>query len=203
MIVIGVIGGVASGKSLVCEHFRQFGAILLNADREGHGVLEEPAVKAALCERWGDAILGPDGAIARPRVAERVFASPPEGPREREFLERITHPRIGERLRERLAEYQRSNDRVCVILDAALLLEAGWNRLCDRIVFVDATDDLRRRRAESRGWSADQWRAREAAQRSLVEKRRQSDWIVDNSGTPDETREQVARIWRALDSSVR
>lgn len=201
MIVIGVIGGVASGKSLVCDHFRQLGATLLNADHEGHAVLEEPAIKRALRNRWGDAIFRPDGTVDRPHVARLVFAPPPDGPRERAFLDRTTHPRIGERLLERLAERRRSNERECVILDAALLLEAGWNRLCDAIVFVDATDDQRRQRAESRGWSAEQWRAREAAQMPLDDKRKQADWIIDNSQSPDDTRGQVERIWAEITAS--
>lgn len=202
MVVIGVIGGVASGKSLVCEHFRELGATLLNADREGHAVLDEPAVRDALRSRWGDSIFRADGAVDRPSVARLVFAPPPDGPRDRAFLDRATHPRIGERLLERLAECRRTNDRACVILDAALLLEAGWDRLCDRIVFVDATDDQRRQRAESRGWTAEQWRAREAAQLPLAEKRQRADWIVDNSHSLDETRAQVARIWTEITSAA-
>lgn len=195
MIVIGVIGGIASGKSLVCDHFQKLGAQLLNADREGHAVLEEPAVQDALRQRWGDAVFRPDGSVDRSAVARRVFAPPPDGPRELAFLEKISHPRINERLRHRLAEWRRNNEQAVVVLDAALLLEAGWDRWCDQIVFVDASDQQRRERAIQRGWTAEQWAAREAAQMPLVEKRRRADRTIDNTGPPDRTRAQVTQIF--------
>jgi dephospho-CoA kinase len=92
----------------------------------------------------------------------------------------------------------RAAGTVAAALDVPLLLESGWDRLCDRLVFVDAPRGLRLARAQERGWSEAEFAAREAAQESLEAKRRRADVVVDNSGSPDATRAQVARLWQAL-----
>src|SRR5215813_11562398 len=99
MKLIGLLGGVASGKSTVAEMFRQLGAEILDADRAGHEVLKMPAVRAAIGGRWGQSVIGPDGEIDRKSLAKIVFAPPPDGPRELAELERITHPEIRKRLK--------------------------------------------------------------------------------------------------------
>lgn len=196
MRVIGIVGGVASGKSRVAEQLRGLGAVVLDADRAGHEVLHEEEVRRALRERWGEEIFNDRGEIHRAAVARIVFAAPPRGPRERTFLEQITHPRIGARLREQAAEAERRG-APAVVLDAALLLEAGWHSLCDHILFVSAPRDLRWRRARQRGWSEAEFRAREAAQLPVEEKRRRAEHVIDNSGSEAETDRQVRRWWRS------
>ena len=84
------------------------------------------------------------------------------------------------------------------MLDAPLLLEAGWDRLCDALVFVEVPRELRLSRALARGWSEEEFAAREVAQESLDLKRSRADAIIDNSGSPEETRRQVERSWRCL-----
>ena len=197
MIVIGVVGGIASGKSLVAQQLAQLGAEVLNADRVGHQVLEEPEVRLALCERFGGSIVDKHGLIDRAAVARIVFAPPPDGPRELEFLEQVTHPRIKERLGQQLQEMAQRGAEVAV-LDAALLLRAGWHTFCDRIVFVDAPGPLRQQRAAERGWDLGQMARREAAQEPLEEKRRRADWVIDNSGPMEHTFSQVHAFWQSL-----
>src|SRR5206468_438085 len=85
--VIGLVGGVASGKSLIAGQLADLGAVVLDADRAGHEVLDEPEVRAALRRRWGDAVFGTNGAVNRTSVGRIVFAPPPDGPRELQFLE--------------------------------------------------------------------------------------------------------------------
>ena len=104
MKLIGLLGGVASGKSMVAEMFRRLGAEVLDADRVGHEVLRMPAVRAAVGGRWGKDVIGPDGEVNRPALAKIVFAPPPDGPRELAELERITHPEIRRRLQAKSAE---------------------------------------------------------------------------------------------------
>lgn len=202
MIVIGVAGGVASGKSLVSEHLQRLGAAVLDADRAGHEVLREPEVMAAARQRWGDRIFGPDGQIDRRQLAQIVFAPAPQGPDELACLEGLTHPRITARLRGRIEELQRQGDCPAVVLDAALLFQAGWDALCDTVVFVDAPRELRLARARQRGWSETEFAAREAAQGGLEEKRRRAHVIVDNSLSPEHTCQQLRQIWRSLMSRV-
>ncbi|MGO8744703.1 MAG: dephospho-CoA kinase [Thermoguttaceae bacterium] len=191
------MGGIASGKSLVARQLGEMGAGILDADRVGHEVLRTPEVKRAALERWGRGILGLDGEIERSALAKVVFAAPPDGPREMSFLEQITHPEIERRLQDE-AECMAEAGCRAIVLDAALLLEAGWNRLCDTLIFVDVPRSERCRRAQQRGWSESDFAAREKVQESLDLKRKQADAIINNSGTPERTREQLERVWHSL-----
>lgn len=195
MLVIGLVGGVASGKSLVAAEFVRLGAAVLDGDRAGHDVLRLPEVRDQLVARWGPGILGADGEVARPAVAAKVFGTTDEARAERAFLEGVTHPRIGQLLLERLQAIGRAKPPA-VVLDAPLMLEAGWDRFCDQIVFVDAPAHQRLQRALGRGWRAEDFAAREAAQESLDRKRARADVVIDNSGSPAETGRQIQQIWQ-------
>ena len=199
MIVIGVAGGIGSGKSLVSQALGSLGAVVLDADRMGHEVLREPEVKDAIRRRWGECVFDPQGEVDRRAVARRVFAQP-GGPRELAYLERLTHPRIAERLRQSLGRLAGEGSHAVVVLDAALLIEAGWDALCDKILFVDAPRALRLARAQGRGWTKADFEAREAAQASLDQKQARADIVIDNSRTPEDTIKQVEAVWGCLTS---
>jgi dephospho-CoA kinase len=109
----------------------------------------------------------------------------------------LTHPEIG-RLLQQQAEALAASGTAVAVLDAPLLLEAGWDRLCGRLIYVDAPRQVRLSRALARGWSQEDFAAREAAQESLDAKRKRADLVVDNSGSPQETRVQVERFWQSL-----
>jgi dephospho-CoA kinase len=195
MLTLGLVGGIASGKSLVADCFRDLGAVVLDADRAGHAVLREPDVIAALVARWGNQVLDSHGQINRKAVAKIVFAAGNE--EEKQFLEGIAHPRIEQALQQEL-EHARSASPPppAVVIDAALLLEAGWDKFCDVIVFVDAPRDLRLERAVSRGWSAEQFAAREAAQMPVEQKRQRADVLIRNVRTLENVRDVVRLTWR-------
>lgn len=197
MLILGLVGGIASGKSLVAGCFRDLGALVLDADKAGHEVLREPDVSAALKNRWGDRVIDASGQISRREVAKIVFASGNQA--EKQFLEQLTHPRIQMRLQQELARAQAAPEppRV-VVIDAALLFEAGWDRLCDKIVFVDAPRDVRLERAVARGWSTEQFAAREAAQLPADEKRSRSHLLIRNVRTIENVRDVVRLTWRHL-----
>jgi dephospho-CoA kinase len=199
MKVIGILGGVASGKSLVARELARLGAGVLDADRAGHEALRMPQIEAAARERWGEAVFGPDGRIDRARLARIVFADPPDGPPERSYLEGLSHPEIA-RLLAREAQRLEASGVAVAVLDAPLLLEAGWDKLCDTLVFVHAPEGLRRSRALARGWSEAEFAARQNAQRPPEAKRGRADLVIDNSGSPQETRRQVERLWHSLRS---
>jgi dephospho-CoA kinase len=198
MNVIGLLGGIASGKSLIANHLVQRGAVLLDADRIGHEVLKAEAVKAAARERWGDKIFGVDGEIHRPALAAIVFAPPPAGPAELKYLEDLTHPSIRQSLQHHIEEIRREGSAAAIVLDAPVMLKAGWNRFCDKIVFVESPKPLRWKRAEARGWTREDFERREAAQESLDLKRRLADVVIDNSGSLAETYARVDRLWPML-----
>jgi dephospho-CoA kinase len=198
MLVIGIVGGVASGKSFVAQQFRRLGAEIIHADQIAHEVLAETEVREALRRRWGPAVFDDQGNVDRAAVARLVFAPPPAGPVQRTFLEQVTHPRIRQKVRQRVDALTRRDTCPTVVLDIPLLLEAGWNEFCNTIVFVETAYELRQQRALQRGWSEADFAAREAAQKSLNEKRNRADWVIDNSGSPDQTFVQVQQIWRSL-----
>ena len=197
MLVVGIVGGIASGKSAVATAFEQLGAAVIHADRIGHEVINEPSIRESLSERWGERVFAADGSVNRKAVANIVFGPPPEGPRELRFLESLTHPRISEGIRQRIRELARQGVPV-VVLDAPVLLEAGWARHCDRIIFIDVERGERLRRAQERGWSETQFAAREAVQLSLEEKRKVADEVIDNSAAFDHTLSQIQHFWRSL-----
>ena len=197
MRIIGLLGGVASGKSSVAQHFAGLGAGILDADRAAHEALRLPRVESAVRQRWGAEVFGPDGRIDRPRLARLVFAGASPGLEEREYLESLIHPEVG-RMLQREAGQMAASGRAAAILDAPLLLEAGWDRFCDSLVFVEVPRELRLCRAKARGWSEEEFAAREGAQESLDLKRARADLVLDNSGSPEETRRQVERYWPCL-----
>jgi dephospho-CoA kinase len=200
MRIIGIVGGVASGKSTVAETFARLGAGVLDADRAGHEALRLPAVEAAARRRWGPTVFGPDGRIDRGRLARVVFAPGPEGRRERNYLEQLTHPEIA-RLLGRQAEDLAASGVAVAVLDAPLLLETDcedFRKQCEKVVFVEAPREVRRRRALARGWSEADFSAREDAQESLERKRAAADVMIDNSGPPERIEAQVEQFWASL-----
>jgi dephospho-CoA kinase len=193
--VIGLIGGVASGKSVVAAELARLGAAVLDADRAGHEVLALPDVVSAIRQRWGERAFDASGNVDRRAVGRIVFEPGPTGKSELEFLEQLTHPRIGELLMRQVAGLSAGGARA-LVLDAPVMEKSGWYGLCDRIVFVDAPRDVRLARARQRGWTEEDFAAREGAQESLEKKQGRADFVVDNSGSLTETRAQVERWWR-------
>jgi dephospho-CoA kinase len=196
MKTIGIVGGVASGKSAVAKLFVELGAGLLDADRAGHEVLAHDAkVQEALVSRWGPSVLAPDGSIDRAAVAACVFAPGDKAEGERKFLESVLHVRIRQQLDTERSKYAAAGCPA-VVLDAPLLLEAGWGPLCDLLVMVDSPQSARLARALERGWTKEEFFRRESAQWSVDDKRRQANVLVTNDGTLDELREAVREVWQ-------
>lgn len=197
MRMIGLLGGVASGKSFVAKQLESLGAGLLDADRAGHDVLRTPRVEDAARERWGREVFSTDGRIDRIRLAGVVFADSREAGVERRYLEKLTHPLIRALLEEQKKQFV-DDGRVAVVLDAPLLLEAGWDGFCDILVLIETPRELRLARSLDRGWSEEDFDAREDAQKSLDLKCECADVKIDNSGSPEQTEAQVERFWHTF-----
>lgn len=198
MIVIGIAGGIASGKSLVADQFRKLGAVVLSADQAGHRVLRERKIKDQIRSAFGFAeekIFDEGGEIIRSSLASIVFH--PEHVADLRKLEGITHPRIRELLEEQL-ETIRSTNCLAAVLDAPVMFKSGWDNFCDVVVFVDTPFEVRLHRAEQRDWPDGELQRREAMQISLDEKRLKSDFVISNSSSTQHTFEQVKRIWDKL-----
>ena len=197
MHTIGLICGIACGKSAVADALARQGAVVFNGDELGHQVLDEPEVRDALVARWGAGVLDGAGRIDRKAVAKIVFAPTPEGNAEREFLEQLVHPGIRRRIEAGIRQLPDASVPA-IVIDAALLVEAGWSSICTAIVFVDCPRDQRLRRAQTRGWSEAEFTRREAAQLPIEEKRRRASHVIDNSRSLAELDVEVARSWATI-----
>jgi dephospho-CoA kinase len=197
--VIGLIGGMGSGKSRVAQELARRGGRIIAGDPIGHEALRDPQVIERLVARWGRGILDARGNVDRPRVSSIVFGDL----KERQALEAIVHPHIERRFQEQLDEAARDGSCPFVILDAAILLEAGWQRFCTAVVFVDAPRAQRvARLARFRGWSLEELAKRERAQLDLGEKKARADFVLDNSGAESELPGQVDKLLSQLRSEA-
>ena len=198
MKIIGILGGVASGKSVVANRMRELGAEVLDADVVAHEVLNEEEVQSAIRRRFGDAVFTLDGQVARRELAKVVFADDEAGRKALADLEAIMHPRIGARLDERMREIQAAGEAKSIVLDAAVMMKAGWHRLCDALLFVEVSPAVRVERSKTRGWSDKEVTAREARQTPVDQKRAAADVVIDNSGELSDTFAQIDRFWDAF-----
>jgi dephospho-CoA kinase len=186
---------MGSGKSLVAELFARRGARVISGDQLGHEALRQPAIRDRVVERWGQGVLDEQGTIDRRRLGAIVFADPAE----RQALEAVVFPWIERRLREERAAAEADPSVSLIVLDAAIMLEAGWNKICDWLVYVHAPREVRLRRlAEGRGWKGKEVEARETAQMSLTDKVSRADYALDNSGSPEQTARQVDELLKRL-----
>jgi dephospho-CoA kinase len=178
-LIVGVLGGIGAGKSEVAATLAaRAGGRVVVADALGHEALRQPEIRNPLVAWFGDSILQ-DGEIDRKRLAAIVFADKGK----LGYLESLSHPWIHRRLEE---EARRAWEEHCplLVIDAALLLEAGWRGVCDKLVFIDAPPEVREERVKTtRGWSAEDAQKREAAQLPLTRKRSVADHIIDNSSS--------------------
>ena len=197
LVVVGLTGGIASGKSTVASMFRDLGAEVVNADEEGKAAVApgEPAL-AEIARAFGPQVLLADGTLDRPRMAARIFASPGD----RRALNRITHPRITERLIKKIRNLATHPPRKhVVVVEAALLVEAGWAPLVDKIVVVTAQHSIQVARLIARhGLAVSDAEARVRAQLPARSRLRWADYRISGETALSQTRDQVAAVWDQL-----
>ena len=175
-LVIGLAGGIGSGKSALADAFEELGCVVVDSDQEAKEALDLPEVRDQLVEWWGERVLSEDGRVDRKAVAGIIF----EDQRERARLESVVHP-IVRRTRGALLERARKAGTPAVIVDAPLLFEAGVNEECDAVVFVDVPREIRLERVRrTRGWDERELERRESAQWPLERKKAASDLVVKN-----------------------
>src|SRR5262245_41471680 len=159
--VVGVIGGIGSGKSQVTRLLAELGAEVVSGDELAHEALRQSELKVKVVQRWGRQILGADGEIQRRKLGAIVFADPAE----LKELEEVVHRYIKCRIREELDRKRSEGKAPLLVLDAAIMIEAGWADVCDEVVFVDVPQEERRLRvARQRGWTEKELAVREGAQ---------------------------------------
>lgn len=188
---LGLIGGIGAGKSTVAAALAARGGAIVDADRIGHAALEDDENKKWARERWGPRVLKHDGSVNRRELGSIVFNDPAE----RASLERQVFPWIGTRALAAIAAAQADPAAAFVVVDAAVMLEAGWNNVVDRIVYIDAPRELRAARLAVRsGWDEAQLAAREAAQLPADVKKARADAVLVNDAGPVKLHRQIDQL---------
>ena len=196
MPVIGVGGGIASGKTTVCKFFEIWGAHIIDADLIGKDVVEKnPALLQELVRAFGHEILHDDGILDRRRLGQIVF----QNQRAREKLNEIVHPALLSELTEKVKERLRENPEAVVVIDAALLLEWDLKSLLDALILVEASKEKRLERlVQSTGLTHKEARQRIQAQLHFKEKRNTADYILKNDLSLKELEAQTKVIWEKI-----
>ena len=196
--IIGILGGIGSGKSTVAACFAELGCVLLDADALAHDILDEPVVQLALVDRWGLDVLDDAAKVSRRWVAEKVF----ESPLELDFLDHLIHPRVLKRCEAVIKAHQNDPDICGFVLDMPLLLEVGWEKKCDFLVFVDCSEGKRRGRiAKNAKIDIEQLKKRENFQISLDKKKQKAHYVASNNSDKSDIAEQVAQIFSDMTRS--
>jgi len=193
--VIGLTGGMGSGKSTVSQLLAEFGAVIIDADKVGHEAYQ-PNTKTwqDLVAAFGQQIVAQDGSIDRKKLGAIVFGSPEQ----LERLNHIVHPRMFEIMKERIEQYRQQGVKM-VVLDAAILFEANWTPLVDEIWVVIAAESLVITRAKARtGLPEEQIRSRLNSQMPVEEKVKKAKVVIHNDGTFEDLRLQVRELWGKL-----
>jgi dephospho-CoA kinase len=193
--VIGLLGGIGSGKSTVANQFANLGCAVIEADGIAHDIIENKDVIDTISSVFGAGVLSSDGIIDRSKLAARVF----EDAEQLEKLQAIVHPPILEQCERLLTEYLSAPSVPAIILDVPLLLESGLDKRCNALIFVESPPAQRfQRAAEKKGLSEDQVKKRENFQISLDKKRQIAQYLIQNNSDLSDLAEQVAHIYSAL-----
>lgn len=216
MLKVGLTGGIASGKSVVGEMLVGLGAHLVQADRIAHQLmLPGQPVYHEVVRHFGGAILNPDLSVNRGKLAAAAFGSATSGSEDKpsaarsalpsrvQELNRIVHPAVLRSQEEWMEEMGRQDPRAIAIVEAALILEAGATKGFDRLIVVTCSDEQRVARFAARqsldlDAAGEEVERRMAAQLPEAKKIKAADYVIDNSGSLDHTREQVRQVWEQL-----
>ena len=192
MLVIGLTGGIGTGKSEVSRILRELGATIIDADRVGHEAYKPRSQTwREVVDTFGEGILQPSGEVDRKSLGAIVFSD--TGAREK--LNSIMHPQMAEMIRERLGQLRHQATEV-VVVEAALLVEAGWDPLVDEIWVTCSPEQVVAERLRQRNnLSEDEIRSRTGSQLASEERARHAHVLVQNSGSIDELREEIETLW--------
>ena len=189
--IIGILGGIGSGKSTVAAEFVKLGCKVIDADKIAHELLEKEAVREKIVGLFGQAILSSAGKVDRRKLAEVVFADVDK----LSSLNKTIHPLVLERAEVLIKQYNRENQAKAIVLDMPLLAEVGWAGRCNKLIFVDCKRQLRLDRAKKMGFDENQFKIRENFQISLDNKAGLADNIIDNNSGFLALAKQVADIF--------
>ena len=196
MLIVGLTGGIASGKSLVTRVLRDLGAHIIDADKIVHGLLGagQDACREVV-HHFGVAILLPDGSIDRRKLGDIIF----NNPEERAWLNQCIHPRVFEAYNHQVRHISERQPDAIVVMDAALLIETGYHKKVDKLIVVYASQkDQVKRLMERDRFTLEQAMARISSQMPLDEKRAYADYVIENTETREEAERQTREIFSKL-----
>jgi dephospho-CoA kinase len=193
--LIGIIGGIGSGKSTVAAEFKKLGCAVIDADSIVHELLREDEVRDEVVRLFGPEVLNACGELDRKRLAAIVFADT----KRLSALNKVIHPRVLQRTEELIAQYNKSSHTKAIVLDMPLLVEVGWADRCDRVIFVECDRKRRVERARTKGLLNDrEIEIRENSQISLDNKARLADNTVDNNSDFSTLVRQIKEIFSEI-----
>jgi len=176
--LIGILGGIGSGKSTVAAEFAKLKCKVIDADKIAHTLLDTKTIRDRIVSCFGEAVLNAAGKIDRNKLADTVFTDADN----LSTLNKIVHPVVLARVEQLIEQYDRQNQVKAIVLDMPLLVEVGWDKRCDRLIFVDCKPRLRADRAKKMGiFNENQLRIRENFQISVDSKAKLTDNIIDNN----------------------
>lgn len=192
--VIALVGGVASGKSAVARCFAKRGAVVVDADKEGHEVLRAQDTKQEIRDAFGQSVFDESGEVVRQKLGALVFGDAGK----LATLNAITHPRIRKQTQAKIEAGLADPKVKAVVLDVSLLLESGaYEGKYSLLVYVEADEASREQRAaNTRGWGQGEVARRQANQLRLTEKKRRADVVIHNNGTLEDLDRQVHEVWQ-------
>lgn len=185
------MGGIASGKSTVAAEFAKLGCKVINADAIAHELLEKEAIKRQVVAAFGPSVLNKEGKIDRRKLAEIAFADA----QKLSSLNIIIHPLVLEQVERQIEQYSRQSNIPAIVLDMPLLVEVGWAKRCDRLVFVRCSSEIRAERAKKMGFDKNHLKIRESFQISLDNKSGIADNTIENNSDFSALVRQVADIF--------
>jgi len=196
MILVGITGGIACGKTEVSKVFREKGAVVLSGDRIGKDVVEKNrGILKELVRTFGQEILNKKGGLNRRRLGEIAFASK----KSKEKLNRMVHPYLLKELRGKIESLGKKHHREMVVIDAALIVEWGLQRELDYLIFVQSKkEDRIRRLREQRGYSSKEVLYRIKSQLPETTKRKLADFVIKNDKDLTELKEQASQVWEKI-----
>jgi dephospho-CoA kinase len=191
--VIGITGGIASGKSTIAKMLESLGASVINADEICHRLINTKSISQKIINRWGDHIQDKYGRIERDKLGEIVFSDK----KEISTLNKMIHPEAIKRIKNRITELRNQSTTVAIVLDAALLVESDLIDICDITLFVDTRKNTCKARVKnSRKWPTGEITKREKFQSSLREKKKIADIVICNNRYQTDTLKQVKDFWQ-------
>ncbi len=193
-LVIGILGGIGSGKSTVAQILSDMGCAVIEADKIAHSVLQSEPVKAQIKKTFGPNTLDTAGNIDRKKLAARAF----EKPELISMLNSAIHPAVFKETKKLIADYQQT-DAKAIVIDMPLLAEVGWEKNCDTLIFIECSEQKRLKRITKKGTiDAEQVKKREKFQISLDKKTKMAQYIINNDADKAQLKIQTERIFSLL-----